>query len=136
MSWSRAAARNRSASAGSDRRRESFVGAESGEEFERHLVDAERVLLTRVVRGRIDEADQAELADVRETAEGGRVDQPSHAGSERDVDSRRQSHQRAAAAPLREFRNVVDHVAAPSPGMAESPMTSRRITVTAKYIAQ
>ena len=75
---------------------ESLVGREPVKVFDRRQEHAQRMLLPRVVGGRVDEAHQAQLADLRQPAERGRVDQPPHARRERHIDARRNPHQPAA----------------------------------------
>ena len=87
---------------------ESLVGRELIQVFDRRQEHAQRMFLPRVIGGRIDQPHQAQLADLREPAKAGRVDQPPHARRERHVDARRNPHAAARPAPAANFGDVVD----------------------------
>ena len=87
---------------------EPLVGGQPVQVFDRRQEHAQRMLLPRVVRRRIDEAHQAQLADLRQPAKGGRVDQPPHASRQRHIDAGRNPHQ--PARPPRNAANLGDVV--------------------------
>ena len=87
---------------------ESLVGRQAIQVLDRRQKHAQRMFLPRMIGGRIDQAHQPQLADLREPAKRGRVDQPPHAVGERHVDARRNPHQPAAHAPAANFGDVVD----------------------------
>ena len=85
-----------------------LVGRQPVEVFDRREENAERMFLPRVVSARVDEPDQAKLADVSETAKRGRVDELSYAASEWHVDARWNPHATGRGAPAADFGDVVD----------------------------
>jgi hypothetical protein len=89
---------------------EPFVGGKTIEILDRGQEDAKRMFLASVIGGGVDEADEAELTDVSETAEGGRIDEAAHAIGQRHVDSRGNPHQSARTSPAADLRDVVNGV--------------------------
>ena len=105
-SCSRAAAMNTSASSGRTAAREPLVVGQLLQIQQRQPIHAQAVLEARVDGRRIDQRHQAQLADARQAAEIGRVDQLPHAGRQRHVDLGRNAHQAPAGVQGDDFGNV------------------------------
>ena len=72
---------------GTNQRGEPLVRGQALQVLDRDAVHAERVLLTRVVRRRVDERHQTQLADPREPAKLRGVDQLPHAWRHGHIDT-------------------------------------------------
>ena len=76
---------------------ETIVVREPLQVEQRETEDAQAVLETCMMGGRIDKRNKAQLADPRQAAEVGRVDHLPHAAGKRNVDLRRNADQRRRA---------------------------------------
>ena len=76
-----------------DCRDEALVGGQALQVLDRRAVDAERVLLPRVIGRRVDERHEPQLADLCEPTELGRIDQLPYTRRDRHINARRDAHQ-------------------------------------------
>ena len=88
---------------------ESFVGGQLPQIDQRQPVDAQRVLESRVQRGRIDERNESQLANLRQTAKLGRIDDLPHTVGHRHIDFRRNAHHTLPSIQGGHFRNIAEH---------------------------
>ncbi len=93
-----------------DRRRESVVAGKPVQILDCSQEYTQRMLLPRMVRGRIHETHKPQLADLRQAAKRGRVDKPPHARCQWHVDAGRNPHDAASVAPSAHFRDIVDRI--------------------------
>ena len=93
-----------------DRRREPLLVGKLFQVHQGQAVDAQAVLEAGVQRRRIDQRDQAQLADPRQAAEFRRVDELPHPRRQRHVHLGRNADHRPPRIQGRHFRNVEDRL--------------------------